>query len=183
MSNPRTMEPRNEHNRPQYRKENPVSSIAADSGSDDEERDSKRNLFTLCSTVPGYWFTVALIDRIGRFAIQILGFFMMAVFVFALAFPYNHWTRKDNHIGFVIMYSLTFFFAITSRIGRDSVRAALPMTAWVELESFLGKLCCRGKFQSRKRLNRLFLEVRKYRARHHDLDGVYLLLRVAERQR
>ncbi|KAF2604145.1 hypothetical protein F2Q70_00028439 [Brassica cretica] len=27
------------------------------------------------------------------------------------AIPYNHWTHKENRIGFVIMYSLTFFFA------------------------------------------------------------------------
>ncbi|KAF2605408.1 hypothetical protein F2Q70_00026804 [Brassica cretica] len=27
------------------------------------------------------------------------------------AIPYDHWTHKDNRIGFVAMYSLTFFFA------------------------------------------------------------------------
>lgn len=70
-----------------------------------------QTLIALCSTVPGYWFTVALIDRIGRFAIQIMGFFFMTVFMFALAIPYNHWTHPDNRIGFVIMYALTFFFA------------------------------------------------------------------------
>ncbi|XP_057476728.1 low affinity inorganic phosphate transporter 1-like [Actinidia eriantha] len=70
-----------------------------------------QTLIALCSTVPGYWFTVFFIDRIGRFAIQLMGFFFMTVFMFALAIPYTHWTHKDNHIGFVIMYSLTFFFA------------------------------------------------------------------------
>ncbi|KAL7084284.1 hypothetical protein ACP275_14G215400 [Erythranthe tilingii] len=70
-----------------------------------------QTLIALCSTVPGYWFTVALIDVIGRFAIQIMGFFFMTVFMFALAFPYNHWTKPENRIGFVVMYSLTFFFA------------------------------------------------------------------------
>ncbi|XAR58639.1 Phosphate-transporting ATPase [Bertholletia excelsa] len=70
-----------------------------------------QTLIALCSTVPGYWFTVALIDRIGRFAIQILGFLMMTVFMFALAIPYNHWTLPDHRIGFVVLYSLTFFFA------------------------------------------------------------------------
>nr|BAA20522.1 phosphate transporter [Catharanthus roseus] len=70
-----------------------------------------QTLIALCSTVPGYWFTVFLIDRIGRFIIQWMGFFFMTVFMFALAIPYNHWTHKDNRIGFVIMYSLTFFFA------------------------------------------------------------------------
>lgn len=70
-----------------------------------------QTLIALCSTVPGYWFTVALIDKIGRFAIQLMGFFFMAVFMFALAIPYHHWTSHENRIGFVVMYSLTFFFA------------------------------------------------------------------------
>ncbi|KAL3812475.1 hypothetical protein ACJIZ3_013743 [Penstemon smallii] len=70
-----------------------------------------QTLIALCSTVPGYWFTVFFIDKIGRFTIQLMGFFFMTVFMFALAIPYDHWTHKDNRIGFVIMYSLTFFFA------------------------------------------------------------------------
>lgn len=70
-----------------------------------------QTLIALCSTVPGYWFTVAFIDKIGRFAIQLMGFFFMTVFMFALAIPYDHWTHKSNRIGFVVMYSLTFFFA------------------------------------------------------------------------
>ncbi|GAB4830521.1 Inorganic phosphate transporter 1-4 [Ancistrocladus abbreviatus] len=70
-----------------------------------------QTLIALCSTVPGYWFTVAFIDIIGRFAIQLMGFFFMTVFMFALAIPYNHWTHPDNRIGFVVMYALTFFFA------------------------------------------------------------------------
>ncbi|KAF8014393.1 hypothetical protein BT93_H0275 [Corymbia citriodora subsp. variegata] len=70
-----------------------------------------QTLIALCATVPGYWFTVALIDRIGRFIIQLMGFFFMSVFMFALAIPYHHWTLHENRIGFVVMYSLTFFFA------------------------------------------------------------------------
>jgi len=70
-----------------------------------------QTLIALCSTVPGYWFTVAFIDRIGRFTIQLMGFFFMTAFMFALAIPYEHWTHKDNRIGFVVIYSLTFFFA------------------------------------------------------------------------
>ncbi|KAM7259913.1 hypothetical protein ACFE04_015654 [Oxalis oulophora] len=70
-----------------------------------------QTLIALCSTVPGYWFTVAFIDIMGRFAIQLMGFFFMTVFMFALAIPYHHWTLKENRIGFVVMYSFTFFFA------------------------------------------------------------------------
>ncbi|KAJ6412196.1 hypothetical protein OIU84_005285 [Salix udensis] len=47
----------------------------------------------------------------GRFAIQLMGFFFMTVFMFALAIPYDHWTHKENRIGFVVIYALTFFFA------------------------------------------------------------------------
>ncbi|KAL1191289.1 putative inorganic phosphate transporter 1-3 [Cardamine amara subsp. amara] len=70
-----------------------------------------QTLIALCSTVPGYWFTVAFIDIMGRFAIQLMGFFFMTVFMFAIAFPYDHWIKPNNRIGFVIIYSLTFFFA------------------------------------------------------------------------
>ncbi|KAL2326505.1 hypothetical protein Fmac_025563 [Flemingia macrophylla] len=68
-------------------------------------------LIALCGTVPGYWFTVAFIDHLGRFFIQLMGFFFMTVFMFALAIPYHHWTKKENRIGFLVMYALTFFFA------------------------------------------------------------------------
>ncbi|CAJ1967133.1 unnamed protein product [Sphenostylis stenocarpa] len=70
-----------------------------------------QTLIALCSIVPGYWFTVLFIDYIGRFVIQLMGFFFMTVFMFALAIPYDHWTKKENRIGFVVIYSLTFFFA------------------------------------------------------------------------
>ncbi|KAB2625633.1 inorganic phosphate transporter 1-4-like [Pyrus ussuriensis x Pyrus communis] len=38
-----------------------------------------QTLIAMCSTVPGYWFTVAFIDYMGRFAIQLMGFFFMTV--------------------------------------------------------------------------------------------------------
>uniref|UniRef100_A0A0D9XK64 H(+)/Pi cotransporter n=1 Tax=Leersia perrieri TaxID=77586 RepID=A0A0D9XK64_9ORYZ len=70
-----------------------------------------QSLIALCGTIPGYWFTVAFIDVVGRFAIQIMGFFMMTVFMLGLAAPYHHWTTPGNHTGFVVMYGFTFFFA------------------------------------------------------------------------
>jgi PHS family inorganic phosphate transporter-like MFS transporter len=70
-----------------------------------------QTLIALCGTVPGYWFTVFLIDVIGRFWIQLVGFAMMTVFMLGLAIPYHHWTTPGNHIGFVVMYAFTFFFA------------------------------------------------------------------------
>lgn len=75
----------------------------------------------LCGTVPGYWFTVAFIDIVGRFWIQLMGFFMMTVFMLGLAIPYNHWTT--HHTGFVVMYGLTFFFA---NFGPNSTTFIVP---------------------------------------------------------
>lgn len=81
-----------------------------------------QTLIALCSTIPGYWFTVFFIDRIGRFTIQLMGFFFMSVFMFALAIPYHHW-KTNNHIGFVILYALTFFFA---NFGPNSTTFVVP---------------------------------------------------------
>lgn len=82
-----------------------------------------QTLIALFSTVPGYWFTVAFIDRMGRFKIQLMGFFFMTVFMFALAIPYDHWQHKENRIGFVVMYSLTFFF---SNFGPNATTFVVP---------------------------------------------------------
>ncbi|XP_078166630.1 putative inorganic phosphate transporter 1-4 [Carex rostrata] len=80
-------------------------------------------LVALCGTIPGYWFTVAFIDIVGRFAIQLMGFFMMTVFMLGLAIPYHHWTTKGNHIGFIVMYAFTFFFA---NFGPNSTTFIVP---------------------------------------------------------
>ncbi|KAK8966949.1 putative inorganic phosphate transporter 1-4 [Platanthera guangdongensis] len=82
-----------------------------------------QTLIAFCGTVPGYWFTVALIDVIGRFAIQMMGFFFMTAFLLGLAIPYHHWTTPGNHIGFVVMYAFTFFFA---NFGPNSTTFIVP---------------------------------------------------------
>ncbi|URD95843.1 phosphate transporter [Musa troglodytarum] len=82
-----------------------------------------QTLIALCGTVPGYWFTVAFIDTIGRFTIQLMGFFFMTVFMLGLAIPYHHWTTAGHHIGFVVMYGFTFFFA---NFGPNSTTFIVP---------------------------------------------------------
>ncbi|KAI4384472.1 hypothetical protein MLD38_002623 [Melastoma candidum] len=82
-----------------------------------------QTLIALCGTVPGYWFTVFLIDHLGRYVIQLIGFAFMSIFMFALAFPYEHWTKEGNHIGFVVLYGLTFFFA---NFGPNSTTFVVP---------------------------------------------------------
>uniref|UniRef100_A0A0D9W2I0 H(+)/Pi cotransporter n=1 Tax=Leersia perrieri TaxID=77586 RepID=A0A0D9W2I0_9ORYZ len=68
-----------------------------------------QTLIVLCGTLPGYFFTVAFIDRIGRVKIQLIGFTMMTVFMLGLAIPYYYWINHST--GFAIMYAFTFFFA------------------------------------------------------------------------
>ncbi|KAK1260179.1 Inorganic phosphate transporter 1-4 [Acorus gramineus] len=82
-----------------------------------------QTLIALCGTVPGYWFTVAFIDVIGRFAIQVMGFVFMTGFLLALAIPYHHWTEKSNRIGFVVLYGFTFFF---SNFGPNATTFVVP---------------------------------------------------------
>ncbi|KAJ1269701.1 hypothetical protein BS78_07G231500 [Paspalum vaginatum] len=82
-----------------------------------------QSLIALCGTVPGYWFTVALIDVVGRFAIQATGFAMMTAFMLGLAVPYHHWTTPGNHAGFVVMYAFTFFFA---NLGPNATTFIVP---------------------------------------------------------
>ena len=111
-----------------------------------------QSIIALCSAVPGYWVTVLLIDCIGRKKIQLMGFFLMTVFMFALAIPYYHWRGKvcprgfcdGNHPAFLILYALTFFF---SNFGPNSniVAKYLPLK-----KSFKWKSSRDQKFQGKE---------------------------------
>ncbi|KAF6134463.1 hypothetical protein GIB67_034877 [Kingdonia uniflora] len=79
-------------------------------------------VIALFGTFPGYWFTVFFIDRVGRFIIQLLGFFMMSVFMLIIAIKYEY-LKTDNHILFATLYGLTFFFA---NFGPNSTTFVLP---------------------------------------------------------
>ncbi|XP_027347433.1 probable inorganic phosphate transporter 1-9 [Abrus precatorius] len=67
-----------------------------------------------CSTIPGYFFSVYLIDKWGRVKIQMMGFFFMALAFFAIGIPYySYWTtdKHEKNKGFMVLYGLAFFFA------------------------------------------------------------------------
>ncbi|GLJ22733.1 hypothetical protein SUGI_0428300 [Cryptomeria japonica] len=64
----------------------------------------------MIGTLSGYVYTIFLIDHFGRRKIQFVGFFFMSVFFFALAIPCDQWFNK-RYGGFLVTYSLTFFFA------------------------------------------------------------------------
>ncbi|CAM6125842.1 unnamed protein product [Calypogeia fissa] len=89
---------------------------------------------TMLGTVPGYWFTVAFVDRVGRKPIQLMGFFMMSVFMYILAFDFykprgvpdsttKTGYRHGNHVAFIVLYALTFFF---SNFGPNTTTFIIP---------------------------------------------------------
>lgn len=83
-------------------------------------------IVAVCSTIPGYWFTVYFIDRVGRVKIQIMGFFVMALVYLAAGIPYS-WYRskheKSNDKGFMALYGLIFFF---SNFGPNTTTFIIP---------------------------------------------------------
>lgn len=92
-------------------------------------------LVALFATVPGYWFTVFLIDRIGRSIIQLGGFLLMSVFMLIVGIRYGELRGEDckdaspsgychgKKAQFVILYGLTFFFA---NFGPNSTTFIVP---------------------------------------------------------
>ncbi|CAN8292187.1 unnamed protein product [Cochlearia groenlandica] len=69
-------------------------------------------IIAACSTIPGYWFTVYFIDKVGRVKIQIMGFFFMAVVYLVAGIPYTwYWSKHEQtKKGFMVLYGLVFFF-------------------------------------------------------------------------
>ncbi|XVE86018.1 hypothetical protein DITRI_Ditri18aG0002600 [Diplodiscus trichospermus] len=92
-------------------------------------------IVALAATVPGYWFTVFLIDRIGRFLIQLGGFLMMSICMAILGIRYydlrgdkcKESPTKDFCHGntklFSVLYGLAFFFA---NFGPNSTTFIVP---------------------------------------------------------
>ncbi|ESQ27484.1 hypothetical protein EUTSA_v10018375mg [Eutrema salsugineum] len=78
-----------------------------------------------CSTIPGYWFTVYFIDRIGRVKIQIMGFFFMAIVYLVAGIPYSwYWSKHEKtNKGFMVLYGLIFFF---SNFGPNTTTFIIP---------------------------------------------------------
>ncbi|OVA01908.1 General substrate transporter [Macleaya cordata] len=79
-------------------------------------------VIAMLGTFPGYWFTVFFIEKIGRFIIQLVGFFMMSVFMLMIGLKYDY-LKSENKRLFAILYGLTFFFA---NFGPNSTTFVLP---------------------------------------------------------
>jgi MFS transporter, PHS family, inorganic phosphate transporter len=88
--------------------------------------------FSLLSTVyimlialPGYWFAIALINKMGRYWMTQFGFLMSAVCFAILSGAYNSDLRyAASGAGFVIVYGLTYFFA---NFGPNSTTFLMPV--------------------------------------------------------
>jgi predicted phosphate transport protein (TIGR00153 family) len=66
-------------------------------------------LIALIAAVPGYWASVALIDRLGRRPLQMIGFGVMGAAFLLLSFAYD--ALVGVLAAFLTLYGLTFFFA------------------------------------------------------------------------
>ncbi|XP_043709079.1 probable inorganic phosphate transporter 1-10 [Telopea speciosissima] len=80
-------------------------------------------IIAICSTIPGYWATVALIDRVGRVKIQMMGFFCVSLCLFAVGISYDKYWKTDPNAGFLILYGLIFFF---SNFGPNTTTFIIP---------------------------------------------------------
>ncbi|PKA51078.1 putative inorganic phosphate transporter 1-10 [Apostasia shenzhenica] len=81
-------------------------------------------IIAAASTIPGYWFAVFTIDRIGRRPIQFAGFLLMAAFLFSLAGPYKaYWEDHNKNAWFLVIYAFTFFF---SNFGPNTTTFIVP---------------------------------------------------------
>ncbi|MBA0854599.1 hypothetical protein Goshw_002288 [Gossypium schwendimanii] len=80
-------------------------------------------ILAISSTIPGYWVTVYFIDRIGRVKIQMLGFLFLALVYFAIGIPYKYYWSENISVGFMALYSLSFFF---SNFGPNTTTFIVP---------------------------------------------------------
>ncbi|CAL9008826.1 unnamed protein product [Prunus brigantina] len=85
--------------------------------------ETSRAMFVIAffGTFPGYWFTVFFIEKLGRFKIQLMGFFMMSFFMLIIGIKYDYLTTHKYM--FATLYGLTFFFA---NFGPNSTTFVLP---------------------------------------------------------
>ncbi|KAI9102088.1 hypothetical protein K1719_023598 [Acacia pycnantha] len=86
----------------------------------------------LFATVPGYWFTVFFIDKIGRNIIQLGGFLLMSIFMMILGYNYEkirggyddcQQDCNGNPKMFALLFGLTLFFA---NFGPNSTTFIVP---------------------------------------------------------
>jgi len=66
-------------------------------------------IINMMGTVPGYWVTVATIEKLGRKPIQLIGFAVITVCLFILAAMWNTLTTNNTTV-FIVIYTIAQFF-------------------------------------------------------------------------
>ncbi|KDN52241.1 putative PHO84-inorganic phosphate permease [Tilletiaria anomala UBC 951] len=82
-------------------------------------------IITVAGFLPGYFFTMATIERIGRKPIQLVGFLLNALFLGILAGTF-HWLKKDTAGFFVVFVFLQLFF----NFGPNATTFIIPAEAF-----------------------------------------------------
>lgn len=79
-------------------------------------------IVALLGTVPGYWFTVFLVDRMGRKRIQLMGFGILTVLFVILGAAYQPILNASIEL-FVVIFTLAQFF---QNFGPNSTTFIIP---------------------------------------------------------
>jgi PHS family inorganic phosphate transporter-like MFS transporter len=79
-------------------------------------------IISLVGTVPGYYFAVAFIDKIGRVTLQYIGFAIMSISLIIIALTDNILEEKAIW-AFFLLYGVTFFFA---NFGPNTTTFVIP---------------------------------------------------------
>ncbi|TPX31736.1 hypothetical protein SmJEL517_g05007 [Synchytrium microbalum] len=79
-------------------------------------------VISLLGTVPGYWASVFLIEKLGRKTIQLIGFAALAVCLFILSIGYNVILSLSTGL-FVVIYTIAQFFF---NFGPNTTTFVLP---------------------------------------------------------
>ncbi|KAF5777723.1 putative major facilitator, sugar transporter, major facilitator superfamily [Helianthus annuus] len=80
-------------------------------------------IIAVSATIPGYFATVYMIDKVGRVKIQAGGFVFMAVSLFTGARVYKGGSDSDPSVGFIVLYGFTLFF---SNFGPNTTTFIVP---------------------------------------------------------
>ncbi|PYH99813.1 phosphate permease [Aspergillus ellipticus CBS 707.79] len=89
-----------------------LSAIGWNGGSNVYEyfyRNAVGNLILICAgAIPGYWVTVATVDKLGRKPIQFAGFVILTIVFIVIGFAYEPLKKSDN--GLLALYVIAQFF-------------------------------------------------------------------------
>ncbi|PWY75489.1 phosphate permease [Aspergillus heteromorphus CBS 117.55] len=89
-----------------------LSAIGWNGGSNVYEyfyRNAVGNLILICAgAIPGYWVTVATVDKLGRKPIQMMGFVILTIVFIVIGFAYEPLKKSDN--GLLALYVIAQFF-------------------------------------------------------------------------